>query len=564
MTTLSQVRSWRPASLGEAATALSRTSDRYDDQLRASGRDLDRLSADWAGVAADAADRRVRQEIRFGRQVGSAIDVLEAALRDGDQRLYAARRTLLARVGDAEGDDLSVSDDFVLRDAAPPTTDQDELERREERLRHHTELVGQALTSLTTTDKQVAFAITNALQELAATASDVAEGDEYVPPRDPSGMTAAQVASATRSRDFQEWLRDHPDAGKAWLDQAVDGGRLPADDPLYKSFLTSYWQDAALQAAGIDPATWDPSKGANANADTIRKVYEYYGRLYADHPELQWAGMANLIGPSFAGGFYDLDMLRSWAQKVQQGSEHIPDLPGGADDELRESVDVLAGLGGDEVNWYQTKLLGMQKEIFEDQASLHEAYLLGGTEETDRLAAADVIDQRTGDAWHDIASGDADRVAQGNRDLLEREQRDIIADDYDEMRSRPGTGEVVTWGMTVAGTPSIPGAQGYSDVFPQVVDLGQSPDHIGPVPVPSVDYGEVVTPLPDGNIADVEERWGLIEQDTLPAYQRLTEDPNHLRELVLEDFDSRVEEQRTVHKVDDLAEHFLTDWEYRR
>lgn len=564
MTTLSQVRSWKPAALGEAADRLSRRSGTYDDQLASSGRDLDRLSEDWAGDAAAAADRRVRQELRFGRQVGRGVDAVEQALRDGDHRLYSARRTLLSRVADAEGEQISVSDDFVLTDVAPPTTDQDELDRRKQRLVHHTDLVGRALSSLTTTDKQVAFALTNALQELAATASDVRDGDEYLPPRDPGGMTAAQVAATTRSRDFQEWLQDHPDAAKTWLDRAVDSGRLPADDQLYKKFLERYWQDAALEAAGIDPATWDPSTGANANADTIRKVYEYYGRLYADHPELQWAGMANLIGPSFAGGFYDLDMLRDWAKKVQDGSEHLPDLPGGGDDALRESVDVLAGLGGDEVNWYQTKLLGMQKEIFEDQASLHEAYLLGGTAETDRLEAAQVVDDRTGDAWHDIASGDPDRIAAGNRDLLEREQRDIIADDYDEMRSRPGTGEVVTWGMTVAGAPSIEGARGYGDVFPEVVDLGHSPDHVGPVPIPSVDYGEVVTPLPDGNIADVEQRWDLIEKDTLPAYQHLTEDPNRLRQMVMEDFDSRVEEQRLEHKVDDLAEHFLTDWEYRR
>lgn len=564
MTTLSQIRSWTPASLGEAATKLSRRADLYDEQLRSSARDLDRLSEGWAGVAADAAGRRVRQELRFGHQVGGGIDAVVQALRDGDHRLYAARQTLLSRVADAEADQISVSDDFVLSDAGPPTTDQAELDRRRSRLEHHTDLVGRALSSLTSTDKQVAFALTNALQELAATAADVAEGDEYLPPSDPAAMTPGAVARTIRSRDFQEWLRDHPDAGKAWLDQAVDSGRLPATDPAYKAFITQYWQRAALEAAGIDPATWDPSLGANANADTIRRVYEYYGRLYADHPELQWAGMANLIGPSFAGGFYDLDMLRDWARKVQQGSDHLPDIPGEADDRFREYVDTLAGLGGDEVNWYQTRLLSMQKEIFGDQASMHEAYLLGGTGETDRLAAAGVIDPTTQQAWHDIASGVPDRVSAGNEALLHREQWDIIADDYSEMRSHPGTGQVVTWGMTVAGAPSIPGAHGYADVFPEVVDLGHSPDHVGPVPIPSVDYGDVVTPLPDGNIADAQQRWDLIEQDTLPAYQRLAEDPNQLRQLVTDDFDARVDDQRMVHKIDDLAEHFLTDWDYRR
>ena len=155
-------------------------------------------------------------------------------------------------------------------------------------------------------------------------------------------------------------------------------------------------------------------------------------------------------------------------------------------------------------------------------------------------------------------------MAEGNKALLEREQKDIIADGYDRMRAHPGTGEVVTWGMTVAGAPSIPGAQGYADVFPATIDLGHTPDHVGPVPVPSVDLGRIETPLPDGNIADTEQRWALIEKDTLPAYQSLTQDPNHLRQLVASDFNGRIEDQRMVHKIDDLAEHFLTDWHYRR
>lgn len=564
--TLSGVRAWRTDVLADAAEAVVEKLDRFDKHLRDSERSLERLVDGWEGKASRAADDRVRTEITFGRRISSSVDAFEAAVRGGAHRLWSVRHTLLAKVDAALADDFLVSDDFTVSDTRTfGPLELDELFKRQVELNAHAEAISNALSTLVTEDERLAFEIGNTLDEVRATTTDVTSGNEYVPPASPTGLDADEVAGLLASQRFQEWMRTHPDAAKKWLDSAVDHGLLDGGDPTYSAFLKDYWEQQAYESAGIDPTTWDPSRGADANSDTITQVYDYYGQLFLDHPDLAWAGMANLIGPSFAGGFYDLAMLRNIAQGVQDGSSKIPNLPGPADDQMKDLLDKVAGMSDSELQFYESTLLGMQKEIFQDQASMHEAYLLGGTDEIDRMNDAQLMDRATRDAWHDIDSGDPTRVESGNDQLLHREQWDIIADDYDRMRDHPVTGEAVTWLTTVVGAPSIPGAQGYSDVFPEVVDLGSTPNHAGPIPLPSTDLGEVVTPLPDGNISVAEDRWDLIQEDTLPAYKDLLHNhPDELREIIGSDFEDRVDDQRMIHHVDDIVEHFLTDWEYRR
>ena len=71
------------------------------------------------------------------------------------------------------------------------------------------------------------------------------------------------------------------------------------------SELRSHWLGRAFQAAGIDPTHWDPDRGVDVNRRTIERVYAYYGQLYLRHARLEWAGMANLVGPSFYAGFLE-------------------------------------------------------------------------------------------------------------------------------------------------------------------------------------------------------------------------------------------------------------------
>jgi hypothetical protein len=184
--------------------------------------------------------------------------------------------------------------------------------------------------------------------------------------------------------------------------------------------------------------------------------------------------MASLIGPAFYAGFMD-----------------------------------IADAG--DLAFYETTFLTMQKQIFEDQAPMHEAYLSGGVAEVQKLYSARIIDTATLEAWRQIDRG---LVEPGNRTLLLREQRDIIDRFYVRMLSRrPPEGSVFTYLLTLAGVPSVPGGESYPERYPLTLVARVACRAIA-----------LRTPLADGNIAVFANRWKLIEEDTLPAYLAFVRD----------------------------------------
>lgn len=137
------------------------------------------------------------------------------------------------------------------------------------------------------------------------------------------------------------------------------------------------------------------------------------------------------------------------------------------------------------------------------------------------------------------------------------------------------TGPAMTWAMTLIGAPSIPDAKGYPDVFPLTVAaetpgperLG-TPDRVFGVDVPSVSVDNptqvrvtVETPFPDGNIAHFDDRWALIEQDTLPRYQSLlADDPDGTRAIIVSSAEDRIAGYRLTERIDDIVGQML-DWD---
>lgn len=389
-------------------------------------------------------------------------------------------------------------------------------------------------------------------------------------------MTPAATANWFNSMDHEDRLRL-----KAINDDVLDGSAaaalfatwfqgLPADD-LRQLFLIR-----ALHKAGININAWDPARGLDANAETVEAVYAYYGELYRDHPdEMWWAGMAALIGPSFYGGFRDLETFADLLDTFRRLEEL--DVPLGLPHHLAsELAEMSAAELEQEFRWFQQRMLGMQQEIFVDMAPPHEAYLEGGPDLVARMLADDPYGygDATTQAWYDIASGDPDRIAAGNRALLFREQYYVIDDDYQAMYDRPVTGPVTTYMMTAVGSPSVPGAQSYPEVFPleisDTVSVG-TPERIGlpfggpTIGVPHVGVETTVTittPLPDGNIANFEDRWALIEQDTLPVYVELA--ANH-PDVIIDEINIPVGERAQEYEIDawfdDVALRMLTDWE---
>lgn len=343
--------------------------------------------------------------------------------------------------------------------------------------------------------------------------------------------------------------------------------------------LRDHYTRMALERAGIDPAAWIPERGLDHNQDIVERVYGYYADLYRQHPDqLWWAGMAAMIGPSFYAGFQDLDtfsiafgIMSDVASKLKYvGMPHSP-LTG----QLAElGADELA----DELRWYQQRLLAMQQEIFLDMAPAHEAYMDGGLLAIERLYESDSygFGQATVGAWQQIEHGrrigDPDLIAKGNATLLLREQRQVIDDDYEEMYSRPAVGAAITYAMTALGQPSIPGTESYAEHSPLVVDASQyvgTPREVTLIPhlwhqsLPHVGGEgtiEITTPLPDGNIAHFEDRWRLIEADTLPVWTDLAQ---HHQGEVLDILDTPVAERASSLTIDpgQLADWANTGWE---
>jgi hypothetical protein len=352
------------------------------------------------------------------------------------------------------------------------------------------------------------------------------------------GMSADERSRCVQGADFAAWAAKNPQASKLAMDAAADGGLFPVNFKGYKSFLSNYWNNQAMAKAGIDPASWEPAKGTTANWSTVVAVYDYYGSLYLKNPDLQWAGMANMIGPSFAGGFKDLKVMVDFCAKVSK---------------------TPINLGSMDTAFYERTMLGMQKEIFHDQARMQEAYTSGGMAEIRRLNRSGAIDQKMLKAWENIDSGDPERVSLGNRALLNREQNETIADDYDEMRNHPVTGEAVTYAITAVGKATIPGTKTYAMIDPvRLPGVRWSFDQWIRHPQNPWQRTMVTTSLPAGNISVAEDRWKLIEEDTLPAFQKLlAEDPARAREIIGSDFNTRVEESRPLHTLDETALRLL-------
>jgi uncharacterized protein YukE len=392
-----------------------------------------------------------------------------------------------------------------------------------------------------------------------------------------AGGSPAQVA--TTPLDPDEYLDLSATERDAWLDTATDQevadllaameaqGLYPGPDA--GPVVNEHWTRRAAQDAGIDYLSWDPTLGAQANRENIEAVYEYYAKLYLENPDLQWAGMAAMIGPSFAAGFLDLALFRDIAQGFEVGGEVLQHLPNGFP--AGALMEQAGAMTDEDLRFYETGFLAMQKEIFDDQASMHAAYEHGGMDEIERMYESGAINEMTYDAWVDVASGDPERVAEGNTEMLRREQQEIIADDYDNMRNHPVTGEAMTYLMTVVGEASIPGAGTFADYDPLSVTV-ETPGPQGvDIPFTGVSIDNplqgsvtVTTPLPDGNIADVGQRWDYITTDTLPAYQELLRnDPGQVRDILGTDVSDRIAEYRLTNtdRLGRIADDLATNWD---
>ena len=312
----------------------------------------------------------------------------------------------------------------------------------------------------------------------------------------------------------------------ATLERLVEQARSTGQPTTsYAALLLQYRLVQATDEAGIDLASWDPFDGFTANRSNMIKSYRYYEDFQLSHRELQWAGMGGQVGGDFGGGVADIE----WATQlydtpgVQQtasdilhriegafGPEAVDQLPGG--------LSVLADRAGDitteDLYWFVTRVVIMQKAIFSDLMPMHYVYVHEGVPGLEEMHRAGLFGEDIMDAWYDVASGDPDRIAHGNMTLLQREQGWVVADIWDEVRAyKDGLGAAFTYMMTLAGSPSVVGVPALRDHNPILLQ-GTLPDGRA---------ATLHTPLPSWDWSVYDQRWDYVTTQLLPRYRHEVE-----------------------------------------
>lgn len=349
------------------------------------------------------------------------------------------------------------------------------------------------------------------------------------------------------------------------LRAALDAARADGVDPhRYATLLHQFWLVTATDAASIDLAGWAPERGVAANSATFGQVYVNYFRIAHRRPDFYWAGLAGVAGGSFASGFFDIGDVSAVVSVpgIHQLGAAVADLLRSTPPELvallPDDLATLATEGSrltaEDLAWYQTRLLIMQKHIFLDLVPQHEAYLAGGLAAIDELAAAGVIDANARAAWTGIDSG----TVAGRTDALvrmtDREQNRIVAQQWDATAAGRGRmGRVLSYVSTVAGKPAVPGVRAPGVYAPATVTAD-----IGGVPT------TLTAPLPAFNWADRDSRWDYITGDLVPRHLAFVADPAAAAASYAEPFAVKLARGRILARLPEVLADLTTQWRLTR
>ena len=500
-------------------------------------------STGWQGTAAEAFRATIQAQRALMDRAEASLTEADAALRD------------LARQLDEAQDRIRVLD----REVREAEEEADRAEARAAVAAAAAATAGFAL-DLAGPDPPVA------LRDAATAAGDQASATRGTATDARSRATEVRRSAEREAEGLCEDVARADLATSAAVDAAAEAvplaGHLPGAPTPATSFAArtfaevpvERWREYAYHRAGIDGDAWDPARGLARNDAAIRAGYERYGELFRQNPEeFRWAGMANMVAPTFYAAFQDFHTARTAGEAIDLSRyvrrAVIGDIPGPVD-EWAEDIDPIPNLGrvgAAEAGFYEDRFLHMQKEIFDDLVWQHEAYALGGAPLMGALADRGTLPRESALAWDKIAHGDP---AGGNRDLLYREQNTIIQDDYDAVREHSPSGGMVTTAMTQLGENPIPGGQAYRDFSGRDVHIplpGHDPaiPWVGRVDVPLMPEPPKVR-IAEGNIADFDDRWAWIEGDMLPAYEQLLRRPGTVEAVTREDLGARAEDLRFV------------------
>lgn len=346
------------------------------------------------------------------------------------------------------------------------------------------------------------------------------------------------------------------------LSAAVDEARADGVSPRrYATLLHQYWLVVATRNAGIDLAAWDPARGVHANERTFNQVYVNYLRLTTQHPEFYWAGLAGIAGGSFASGFFDMSDVGVVLDVpgIHQLGDAVADLLRNTPPELVRDLPADIRLLGEEgsrltaedVAWYQTRLMIMQKHIFTDLVPMHEAYVALGMRGVDEMYEAGVLDADIHTAWQSIAAGTREGYIDALIRMTDREQNRVIADQWDATSAgRAPIGRVLTYVSTIAGKPAVPGVR--------------APGVFAPATVRAELGGRTLalrTPLPDFNWADRDTRWTYITGDLVPRHIDMELNPALAPAVLGESFWNKLARGRLVPRLPELIADLTSQWQ---
>ena len=268
---------------------------------------------------------------------------------------------------------------------------------------------------------------------------------------------------------------------------------------------TRAWAEyGLLLAAGIDPEGYNPDLGYAANREYIELGYAYYQRLVQENPEFYWMGFAysavdNSIYPAFLMLSYvelflslngQFPFVLNHPTWISELPDWIPRSPDGVTQFLGpnappEIVAVAAAiddgtLTAAHVNRVSLEFTRMQRDIFMDMGAAHFAYLEGGIELVREMGANEQLNDRLVRAFELIEVGDEASLIDAARIMAEREQRELIQDNYLTIEGMGDPGKLMLDAMSVMAVPPVVGGGSLQDVVPygDIADIDQRMDWI--------------------------------------------------------------------------------------
>ncbi|ORI12729.1 hypothetical protein BJI47_06295 [Rhodococcus sp. 1168] len=348
---------------------------------------------------------------------------------------------------------------------------------------------------------------------------------------------------------------------KAQLENLLEkADREGVDPPRYAALLLQYRLVDVTEAAGIDLITWDPRAGVEANRQNLIDSYSYYVGLQLSHRELQWAGMGGLVGADFGGGLIDFELMSGiydfpgMAQTANAIVEQTLGVLGpDAVALLPEGLQALARSGAtitpEDLQQILGEILVMQKNIFSDLMPMHQAYVTEGLPALEQMHRAGLFDDSVLNAWIDVASGESDRIAAGNRVLLQREQGEVIKSQWDDVRNYKGdVGEAITYASTIAASPSVAGVVAPRSYKPVTISATLADGRVA----------TLTTPLPSWNWSVFDQRWDYISAELLPKYKAMVENNwPQLESELREPYDQKLEGARPLRNIPQMLQSAL-------